>query len=156
MFRSGKQRKERLLRRLATPGGCFDKTTCQSPFEGSRGTWRSRLFRAGRTKKERLLRRLAMTKTPVITRYVAISGFRLGRTRKERLLRRLAMTDSCVVILLSRGTKRSRLSSFTVSASDILSSRGTKRSRLSSAGKQRKARLLRRLAMTRLFARHSH
>ena len=53
--------------------------------------------------------------------------------RKERLLRRL-------VFLSSRGTWRSRL---------YVSSRGTKRSRLSGAGKQKKERLLRRLATPR-------
>ena len=58
LFSAGRQKKERLLRRLATPkGGVDTKNHATLASLSSRGTKRSRLFRARKQPKERLLRR---------------------------------------------------------------------------------------------------
>ena len=118
----------------------------------SRGTWRSRSFREGKA-KARLLRRLAMTKLSCHREERGDLGLS-ERARQKRDC--FAGSPLCVIerneaISPFRGweTEKREIASQARNDKIILSSRGTKRSRLSGAGKQKKERLLRRLAMTK-------
>ena len=114
-------------------------------YLSSRGTWRSLLFRAGEQSKERLLRRLAMTLILChregrsdLACHPFLSKHPMGITRNNSVIASVAWQN----VVIASVARQSRLSALP------LSSRGTKRSRFFMAGRTRKERLLRRLAMT--------